>query len=647
MSMTRAIRTAVLTAASLLGACGGSKPSPPGLVGTGSGSDAAVVSKDASPAPAADAGAQPPPPVKKPPAAADAGHDAGVVSPPPPSDEDAGPHCTGRECRAMGDQCNVGYCDPAAGECKLEPKPDGTACGSGVLDNCTAPDTCEAGVCAPRDSPQGTPCGDHDVVCHLDDECDGSGQCVDRGLAGVGAPCGDRSTDTECDKLDSCDALGVCQPNYAAADAPCGDHGKLCSYDDACDGQGHCIDNGVWTLGQCPSGSKDEPADGQRPAGCLCGGETLSVCRFAVDVCVAGTCMLGSETDGTPCGDTATNTECNKPDACVAGTCSPSYAQSGAPCGNRATDTACDRPDACDGNGSCDPQYASTTTACGSAAGECFIAPLCDGTGGCRPTAPAASGTMCGDPLDTECNHADTCNGAGVCQSNFAPSGTACGDQGLTCANDDSCNAAGVCVDHGVTSPCAFSGTVFGGNGLAGVVVETLGSNPVSTTTDSNGNFQIALPLLVEVALHVGSAPGYFGNVELRTFTPVDAEHTLELYPSSDANLNAAASAVGLTLDAGKGAVVVTIDGSSVIGSEGASLSSASALPITQIGSAWQYSNTIMSSGSGFLLFHNVTVGATTVSPVSAAGETCAVDAVATQFPVLAHTVSNVRIACQ
>jgi hypothetical protein len=662
---TKPIWIVALIAACLLLACGHKKHMAPG-VGTTSGDAGGM--KDAGPKDAAE----PPLLPQEPPPKPDAGHPA-TKPPPPASDEDAGPHCTNRECRALSTECSVGSCDPVSGECKFEAKPDGTVCGSQVLDNCTTPDTCQAGLCAPNDRPQGTPCGDQNKDCHFDDACDGQGQCTDNGVKRAGTACGDTATDTECDKRDSCDADGVCQPNYAAVDAPCGDHGKLCNIDDACDGQGKCIDNGVWTPGHCPPGSKDEAG------GCLCGVEALSVCQFAVDVCVAGTCVLGHEPDGKPCGDTTTNTECDKPDACLAGVCSPHYEATGTTCGDRTTNTTCDRPDSCDGAGSCGHNYASSITTCGSAAGECFLEPLCNGAGTCQASAPVTSGTMCGSQTDTACNHADTCDGAGgclqnlaaggamcgdststqcngpdscdgagACQSNFARAGSACGDQGKTCLKDDACDGSGTCTDNGLAVPCAFHGNVFGnGTGLPGVLVEILGSNPASTTTASDGTFTLGVPAFGQLLFHVADTTGYFGDVELRTLAPADGTRSLDFNLLPDGNLTFPASAAGITPDTAKGVVLVSIDGTGLTGAEGATLSAASANPIAQVSGNWQYSATTTSSSGGTLLFYNVAVGTTTVTPVSGVGQTCTVDApAATRFPVMTHTLSRVHVGC-
>jgi hypothetical protein len=237
----------------VLGACG-SKKHPSSAVSTGGVDDAAT---DDAP-PIRDAGAKKPtmmmpPKVQDPPVVAmDAGTpDAGtppVVTP----EEDAGPACAPHQCKRMADDCNLAACDPVAGVCKLTPRPDGTACGSPVLDNCGTPDTCLAGVCMTHDSPAGTPCGDQSRDCRVNDACDGHGKCIDNGVLPAGTDCGDHA-DSECDKPDKCDDQGVCMKNYAAAEARCGDYMQMCKYDDQCDGLGHCIDQGlIHGTSQCP-----------------------------------------------------------------------------------------------------------------------------------------------------------------------------------------------------------------------------------------------------------------------------------------------------------------------------------------------------------------------------------------------------------
>jgi hypothetical protein len=54
------------------------------------------------------------------------------------------------------------------------------------------------------------------------------------------------------------------------------------------------------------------------------------------------------------------------------------------------------------------------------------------------------AGTSCGDPSESACDDADTCDGAGNCLTNHAPDGTSCSDNNA-CTQTDSCQA-GVCT---------------------------------------------------------------------------------------------------------------------------------------------------------------------------------------------------------
>jgi len=74
---------------------------------------------------------------------------------------------------------------------------------------------------------------------------------------------------------------------------------------------------------------------------------------------------------------------------------------------------------------------------------------------GCETTF-TTSGTPCGDSSSGPCDNADTCDGAGACQTNHVADGTNCGDAGGACINQDTC-LAGSCHDNGFKSaatPC-------------------------------------------------------------------------------------------------------------------------------------------------------------------------------------------------
>ncbi len=83
----------------------------------------------------------------------------------------------------------------------------------------------------------------------------------------------------------------------------------------------------------------------------------------------------------------------------------------------------------CDDSSDCDDGNVCTADLC--EAGVCF-----------HQVAPA--GTPCGDTTDAVCDHADTCDGLGVCQANFEADGTPCPDGGY-CNGEETCDGAGTC----------------------------------------------------------------------------------------------------------------------------------------------------------------------------------------------------------
>ncbi len=74
-----------------------------------------------------------------------------------------------KDCSWLDDGCKVGACDPASGQCRPQPAPDGTACDDG--DPCTADERCVGGTCI-----------------HQRYVCDRGGGCATRPL-GPGAGC--------------------------------------------------------------------------------------------------------------------------------------------------------------------------------------------------------------------------------------------------------------------------------------------------------------------------------------------------------------------------------------------------------------------------------------------------------------------------
>jgi len=651
--------------------CGDDGGTPPGL-GTGGDDMDAAIAIDATMDAAEDTGVIEPPP-------RDGGRDARVPvrDADPTVDEDAGSvDCGDLDCEALSDECNLGVCDTDGVLCVLQPRADGTACGSDTLDQCTAADTCQAGACVANDKPAGEPCGDQGVACHVDDACDGQGACTDNGLLAVGSACNDTSDD-DCSDPDTCDADGICQPNHASVDTPCTDLGQpldaLCNNDDLCDGQGQCIDQGVWLAGDCPMGEVAE--------GCVCGSTATSQCHPRADVCVAGICNPGNAPNGEDCGDPG-DTACDDPDSCLNGSCVQNAEPSGTDCDDDdLPNTVCDRPDTCDGFGTCDPNHADPLTVCDEQPGDCWLEPRCDGGGSCQAAAPASADLACGNQTETSCDHADTCDGAGECDSNLAApgvacgddtdgectapdscdgagacdpnhalSGVACGDQGMSCLNDDSCDGAGVCEDQGFVTPCALQGTVRAdGVPVAGVIVEVVGGD--AATTDVDGEYEIEVPVQAPFLMRVGDAPGYWGSVRVVQLEPEELGSPLDLRLDRENDIEGVAAAVAppIDVDDADGMVLVSFEGAAAGDGEGASLSAASEMAIVYVPpETFAYSDENHAAEDGNMFLYNVAAGTVTVTAVDGAANDCALAYTpASGWPVFARTVTQVTVLCE
>lgn len=123
----------------------------------------------------------------------------------------------------------------------------------------------------------------------------------------------------------------------------------------------------------------------------------------------------------------------------------------GSACGDPSV-TDCDGADTCDGAGACQDNLAASGTACGDpSVTDCDGADTCDGAGACQDNL-AAAGTNCGDG-PAECSDQDTCDGSGGCQPNHSAAGTNCGDGPTVCSGQDTCNGTGGCQpNHSSTS---------------------------------------------------------------------------------------------------------------------------------------------------------------------------------------------------
>ena len=338
-----------------------------------------------------------------------------------------------------GNECTIGVCDPETGNVTQDPRPLGTVCGDPASGECDEQDTCDLfGNCVDRFADTGTACGDPTATeCDGADTCDGFGACLDN-LQPSGAACGD-ATITDCNRADTCNGAGVCLANIEPMGTACGDQSDTeCDNPDTCDG--------------------------------------------------AGACQANVAPSGLPCGNPVGN-QCDNPDTCDgAGACQGNFVSMGTPCGNPA-DTECDDPDTCDGVGSCAPNRVPDGTMCTDDGNQCRDDVCLSGV--CSHPLSSA-GTPCGDDTDTECNGADTCDGAGTCLPNLLPSGTLCGDtDDNACTDPDTCNGFGTCqanneadgTDCDDGSFCNAGANCVGGECSGGDAVDC--SDGLSCTDDS------------------------------------------------------------------------------------------------------------------------------------------------------------------
>lgn len=120
--------------------------------------------------------------------------------------------------------------------------------------------------------------------------------------------------------------------------------------------------------------------------------------------------------------------------------------------GNACTDDSCNPT-----TGNVGHTNSPSGSACGNpATAQCDLADTCNGAGVCQSNI-LASGAPCGSNTHTDCNFADTCNGAGTCLANLQPPGAPCGSQTTgPCDAADTCNGAGACLVNTLpnNTPC-------------------------------------------------------------------------------------------------------------------------------------------------------------------------------------------------
>jgi hypothetical protein len=459
------------------------------------------------------------------------------------------------ECDAP-DECD------GAGTCEPNFEPPDTACGDPSDTDCTDPDTCDGfGTCQANDAPNGTDCDDGQycnegetctdgactggspldcddgIECTTDTCNEDTNQCdndLDPGFCLIGDICYDAGAinpDNDCEECDPALSTSAWSPRPLGTECddgdPCTGTGRPGIGYDECDGAGTCVgildpecnddcefavevtegtntgnndnrgpddaeascqldsNNDVWFVytATCTgdvfmstTGSQFTPSNDPVLTvydACPDQGGTELACDddSGVDLHAA---LMFSASSGTPywirvagfednTGDIVLNiapvNDClidgtcypegainpdNECEACIpdVSTMSWSPRPEGTACGDP-LDTECDSPDACDGAGTCEANPKPDGTECTDDDNECTFDQCL--AGACtHPPRPA--GTECGDPTNTECDNPDTCDGAGTCEANYEPPGVPCGDPGDSqCDHPDECDGSGAC----------------------------------------------------------------------------------------------------------------------------------------------------------------------------------------------------------
>jgi MYXO-CTERM domain-containing protein len=268
--------------------------------------------------------------------------------------------------------CTTDVCDVAKGICG---RTNNTlSCSDG--NSCTQNDVCSAGACVP-------------------------------------------GTAVTCSALDSCHAVGVCNPMTGACSNPNKPDNSACSDSNACTQTDTC------QAGVCTGQS---PVVCPAPDAC----HTAGSCNMQT-----GKCTNPAKADGTACND---SNACTTTDSCQAGVCTGQ------------NPVVCAASDACHAIGLCD----TVTGTCSNPAKP--NGSSCDDGNGCTQGDICQAGSCTGQSIVT-CPPANDCQVQGVCDPTVGacvntskPDGTACED-GTACTQGDVCQA-GACLG-GTAVVCA------------------------------------------------------------------------------------------------------------------------------------------------------------------------------------------------
>ena len=181
--------------------------------------------------------------------------------------------CSGTaiNCSSLDDDCNLGFCNEADGQCEPQPVNEGQACDDGTF--CTTGETCQAGSCT----------GGTNRDCSAEDDDCNQGVCDEGSGACVKQPANEGG---ECDDGLFCVVGETCQAGTCS-----GTQQRDCDDSEECT-QDSCDDN----VDQCVN---DPLTDGTE-----CGTRSCVGLDLVIEVCQSGTCT-GNQVidcdDGVPC----------------------------------------------------------------------------------------------------------------------------------------------------------------------------------------------------------------------------------------------------------------------------------------------------------------------------------------------------------
>ncbi len=211
------------------------------------------------------------------------------------------------ECNAKVGDCDVAEnCDGIENDCPIDGVAGNTVVCRDADGDCDAVEKCTgSSKSCPGDGVKGSDivCRPIAGVCDVADNCDGMNKsCPTDEFAANTVPC--RTADGECDVAENCPGNAAACPvdEFVAIDTPCGSGvDVVCNRADTCDGEGTCQPNysDIETICHVSTGICD-PAEtcdgaGNCPVDLLAGTDT--VCRSAVDVCDADEVCDGANVD--------------------------------------------------------------------------------------------------------------------------------------------------------------------------------------------------------------------------------------------------------------------------------------------------------------------------------------------------------------